>query len=370
MFLPFYYLELNHRQMKKWTLYSLIVLLAFGIFSQAQAASNAKNHQETQLDDSPVCTPVPVSKCWKRLADLLEKAKPPENEREFGDQLFSYVMMAKLAYWAKDFSDAKEINRLALEFSKKGKFTGRDADMSASIFGIMININLANLALSTREYAEALGYLDQYSSTWKKLGKPDGEPDELVLMRCAALNGLQRGSEAGVLLEQLLKKLNFSGRAPWEANPIGLEPVNPYESGRRIAAHFMREGKHEKALALLQSMEQRRTQTISQMPKDPVAGGYWATHGEPTALLDDQAAIYLKLGRDAEAEPLLRASLLVPEKKSGKRLPLMLTRLAELTRRKGQIAEADALMLRAKAIPRQEQWEKIDPLSPALGYIE
>lgn len=356
--------------MKKRTLYSLIVLLAFGISSQAQAADNTKNNQKTQFDDSPVCEPVPVSKCWKRLADYLEKAKPPQNEREFGDQLFSYIMMAKLAYWARDFSDAKEINRLALDLSKKRKFTGRDADMSASIVGIMININLANLALSTRGYAEALGYLDQYSSTWEKMGKPDGEPDELVLMRCAALIGLQRAREAEVLLEQLLKKLNFSGRAPWEANPIGLEPVNPYESGRRIAAHFMREGKHEKALAMLQSMEQKRTETIPQMPEEPMPGGYWATLGEPTALLDDQAAIYLKLGRDAEAEPLLRASLLVPEKKSGKKLPLVLTRLAELSRRKGQITEADALMLRAKAITRQEQWEKIDPLASTLGYLD
>ncbi|MFZ6745393.1 tetratricopeptide repeat protein [Undibacterium sp. JH2W] len=356
--------------MKKRTLYSLLVLLAFGISSQVQAASSAKNNQEAQLDGSPVCTPVPVSKCWKRLADYLEKAKPPENEREFGDQLFSYIMMAKLAYWAKDFADAKEINQLALEFSKKRKFTGRDADMSASLFGVMININLANLALSKHEYAEALNYLDQYSSIWEKLGEQGGEPGELVLMRCAALIGMQRGSEAEVLLEQLLKKLNFSGQAPWEANPIGLEPVNPYEAGRRIAAHFMREGKYDKVLALLQSMEQRRTQTISQMSKDPVAGGYWAIHGEPTALLDDLAAIYLKLGRDAEAEPLLRASLLVQEKNAGKRLPLLLTRLAELSRRKGQLAEADALMLRAKAIPRQEQWERIDPLAQTLGYID
>ncbi|MFZ6678985.1 hypothetical protein [Undibacterium sp. Tian12W] len=355
--------------MKKWIVYSLMLLFAFDL---AQAADNTKNNQEAQLDNSPVCEPVPVSKCWKRLADYLQKAKPPASEREFGDQLVAYVMLAKLAYWARDFSDAKKFNLLALKFSKQTKFAVRDADMSASLFGAMININLANLALSKHEYAEALGYLDQYSFIWEKLSKPDGEPDELVLMRCAALIGLQRGSEAEILLEQLLKKLNFSAQAPWEESPLMLvlEPFNPYEAGRRIAAHFMREGKYEKALALLQTMEQRRTETIAQMPEDPMPGGYWATHGEPTALLDDQAVIYLKLGRDTEAEPLLRASLLVQEKKAGKRLPLVLIRLAELTRRKGQIAEANALILRAKAIPRQDQWEKIDPLASTLGYID
>ncbi|MFZ6708727.1 hypothetical protein [Undibacterium sp. TC9W] len=355
--------------MKKWIVYSLVLLLAF---DRAQAAENTKNNQKTQFDDSPVCEPVPVSKCWKRFGDYLQKAKPPASEREFGDQLVAYVTLAKLAYWARDFSDAKKFNLLALKFSKQTKFAVRDADMSASLFGAMININLANLALSKHEYAEALGYLDQYSFIWEKLSKPDGEPDELVLMRCAALIGMQRGSEAEILLEQLLKKLNFSGQAPWEASPLMLvlEPLNPYEAGRRIAAHFIRDGKHEKALALLQSMEQKRTETISQMPEEPMPGGYWATLGEPTALLDDQAAIYLKLGRDAEAEPLLRASLLVPEKKSGKKLPLVLTRLAELSRRKGQIAEADALMLRAKAFLRQEQWEKIDPLAQTLGYLD
>ncbi|MFZ6731589.1 hypothetical protein ACO0LG_06690 [Undibacterium sp. Ji42W] len=358
--------------MKKRILYSLILLSAFGIFSHAQAAGNVKSNQKSLLDDTPDCEPVPVSKCWKRLADYLEKAKPPANEREFGEQLVAYVTLAKLAYWVRDFSDAKKFNLLALKFSKQTKFAVRDADMSASLFGAMININLANLALSKHEYAEALGYLDQYSSIWEKLSKPDGEPEELVLMHGAALIGLQRNSEAEVLFEQLLKKFNFSGQAPWEASPLMLvlEPVNPYEAGRRIAAHFTREGKYEKALALLQTMEQSRTETIAQMPEEPVPGGYWATHGEPTALLDDQAAIYLKLGRDTEAEPLLRASIFTQGKKAGKRLSLVLTRLAELTRRKGQIAEADALMLRAKAVLRQEHWEKIDPLATTLGYID
>ncbi|MBI3727667.1 MAG: hypothetical protein HY254_04955 [Burkholderiales bacterium] len=353
--------------MKNWILYSLILLLAFG---DAQAASNAKDDQGLRLSDSPVCTPVPVSKCWKPLADYLEKLEPPARENEYGDQLIAYITMAKLAYWARDFSDAKEINRLALELIKKRKFTGRDADLGTSLFGIMINVNSANLALSMHEYARALDYLDQYSSIWNKLGEPDGEPEELVLIRCAALIGLQRGAEAEVLLEKMLKKLNFSGQAPWEANPLGLEPVNPYDAGRRIAAHFMREGKYEKALTLLQSMELRRAQTISQMPKEPIAGGYWAAYVEPTDILDDQAAIYLKLGHDDQAEPLLRASLLEQEKKAGKRLPLVLTRLAALTRRKGQPAEADALTLRAASATKQEQWEKIDPLTPTLAYVD
>ena len=353
--------------MRSRILYSLTFLLAF---SAAQAATAAKNQQEVQLLDKPVCQPVPVSKCWKPVADYLGKMQPPESEREFGQVFMAYLQTAEIAHWVKDFSDAKELNRLALEFAKKRKWTGRDADFNAALMTNMVNVNSVRLALSMGEYAQTLNYLDQFTSFWEQLGERNAEPQEFMLIRSAALIGLQRAAEAEVLLEKMLKQLNFSGRAPWEGNPLGLEPVNPYEAGRRIVAHYVRAGKHEQALSLLQTMDTVRTQTISRMPKEPVPGGYWAAMVDPTAMLDDQAAIYLKLGRDTEAEELLRASLLAQEKKAGKRLPLVMTRLAELTRRQGRVVEADALMLRVKEVPKEGKWEKSDPLIPMLAYIE
>jgi hypothetical protein len=194
--------------------------------------------------------------------------------------------------------------------------------------------------------------------------------DSVALQRCAALIGLKRDAEADAALEDLLKKLDFEGESPWEGVPFGPQPLDPYQTARRIAAHYMRERHFEQAMALLKMVEEKRVKTMAIKTKEPHRGEYWAATLDPADILDDEASVYVAMGRDDQAESLLMASLQQLDGATNRQMKRTLSKLAALKIRAGRQAEANDFATRAGAITLEEERPMTDPLATTLGFAE
>ena len=342
---------------------------ALANFAFANAAPQTLTYESLPHEMGTFCRVNREAKCWKSFADEMAQLRPPGTERERQEQFGGYWMLANVALFVGDFPESKEFFDTTLKLVVNLKSDTKSGGDQA-FAGMMVRLSAADLALSMRDYATALKYLDEYSTQANKSFGRDTIFDAVILQRCAALIGLSRNAEADVLLAELLQKLNFEGQSPWEGVPFGPQPLDPYQTARRIAAHYMREHNFEQALAVLKTAEEKRLKTISLVPKEPVRGQYWATMLDPADILDDKAAVYIAMGQDDQAEPLLMASLRERESTSNQQLKRTLSKLAALQMRAGQLAQARDFEARAGAIKLAERRPMTDPLVATLGFAE
>jgi tetratricopeptide (TPR) repeat protein len=354
-----------NNKMKKW----IAAVLALTISSFSHATSQEKTYKDVSHVEGSICNVKPQAKCWKPLADLLTQLGTPSTEREREDQLSGYWMLAKSAHLVGDFSDSKEFYGIALNLAKGVKPDAKNGvDQIAA--SMMIKSDAAALALSMHDYSTALSYLDEFSAFSRKAFGRESDSDSISLLHCAALIGLKRTTEADKGLQEILQGLNFEGQSPWEDFPFGPQPLDPNQTARRIAAHYMRENNYEQALLVLQMVESKRLKTMSIVPKEPVRGAYWASLLNPADILDDEAAVYIGLGRDDQAEPLLIQSLQIREKKANRQLQHLLVTLGALRKRAGRQAEAIDFANRAAAVKMDEDPMWTDPLESTLGFAD
>lgn len=347
----------------------LAVALALGIASSAKAATQDKNYEDAMSATYFSCRVQLQSKCWKPLADVLAQTKAPTTEQEREDQMFDYWILAKTAHWVGDFADSANFYDTTLTLAKGLKIKP-DGKGNPSDIGSIVKIDLAALDLSAKDYSSAFRILDEITPLEKDLLAGDSIAVSTSFMRCAALIGLKRTAEADAALQDLLQKLDFQGESPWEGMPVGPQPIDPYDVGRRIAAYYLRIGNYDKAMATLQMIDTRRKETLAGAAQDAPRRRYWALGLAPADILDDEAAIYLAQGRDDQAESLLRTSLKMREPKADRQLKRLLTRLAALDRRKGNISEADEFLTSAATIKADESRTGADPFADTLGLAD
>ncbi|HEX7643741.1 MAG TPA: hypothetical protein VF472_16155 [Burkholderiaceae bacterium] len=312
---------------------------------------------------SSTCPNGPRTECWQPLADKLAPLKQQVTGPQREELLSAYWELAGSAQFVGDFKESKMFYDNALEMVD-GLAPAANGESEGEFLHAMIRYDEAILALGMHDYAGALREFDDFSSLAKSRGWSASA--STAFFRAAALIGLGRTAEADQLLEALLQGLSFDGESPWEAPPFGPQPFNPYGAGRRIAAHYMHEHRFDKALNLLHKLETERQATLAKMPKEPIRGGYWAQWTSQADLLDDEAAVYVMMRKDDEAERSLTASLALREAEQDQALRNTLQKLALLEKRKGDNARADSLTRRAAAIKTGPRFA--DPLQDTLGF--
>lgn len=333
--------------------------------AHAEIASNL--YEDLDREAMTVCAPPSEHGCWKPFAEHVAQLKPATNEKERDAQLFIYWMLSKTTERMGDYADSAKYLAATLDLAKAIPPQKTNRDISSDFMSAAIKVDIAELDLIVKDYSGALSNLDDFITAMRR-GPKEGEmPEVVTLRRCAALIGLNRSSEADLALQRLLEKLDFDGRSPWEGWPFVPPPVSPYDAARRIAAHWTREGKYEQALALLQTIQTKRQRAIAHHAEETEPGTLWAIGVSEADILDDEAVVYLAQRRDDPAESLLRTSLQTSEKDADKHLTRTLTMLAALERRKGAIAEADALVARIVPAKADYMLKWPDPLAETLG---
>gem|GEM_PF-3131340 len=353
--------------MKTW----FVAVLACAMTLSAHADSPKDNSDEIGQAMMTACSHGVTAKCWRPFADAIAKAAPPQSEREYEDRMVYQWMLAKFAYWAKDFSDAGRFFDATRELVKSLKPTS-DPEINADTFGPMLDADIAALNLSTHDYAAALHNIEPYITLSKKLVEPDASPDGAWLLYSAALIGLNRTEEADAVLLDGLKKLQYDGLKPFEDMfPLGPPRINAYDATQRIAVYYMRSGQYQQALSLIEDLEKKRQHAIENAEKEQERRPLWASSLEPADIWFDEAIVYLAQGKDDKAEPLLRAALTQQGKYADRRTKQVLIHMSELDRRTGKNKEADEFAARAAAIQAPKEWSEIDePLEDTLGVAQ
>ena len=346
--------------MKK-RLVSMLLTAAVGI---AQALPDDAQKALFQEIDT-MCSGGPQTHCWQRAAQLLAQLKPAATEREYEDRFLAYWFLGKAAYLAGDWSDARRLYDLALQIVSNAELASSSKFDPGAMRAVM-GVDEAELAMSMEDFAAALGYVDAFAAFQLRDAAQTIEPESAMLLRCGALIGLKRPADA--CLQALLGKLDFSSSSPWEWMPLSVQVLDPYSTTRRIAAHLMREGKYDQALAVLENLELARTSTLARFPNQPLVGKRWAALVSPAEILNDQAAIYLAQGNYLAAEPILLKALVIADKAGGRQLRRTLDKLAELNYRAGRTEQAIAFAIRAEAVLLDNNPARIDPLARTLGF--
>ncbi len=344
------------------------IIDTFALIAMASMQSSWSQDAYEGLSSAAImtCNNEPQTQCWKPLADRLDQLKAPETKQQRQDVLIAYWMLAKAAHSVGDLYESKKIFDITLKLASDARSSGL-AEEESSFIRLEIGYDRATLALSMHDYASALRDLDGVSSFIKEATQNGPEPDSVMLSRAAALIGLGQTSEADATLGTLLKTLKYDGQSPWEGFPIGPQPLNPYETGRRIAAHYLRERRFEDALTLLETLKSEREKTLANLPNERVRGEYWARLTKAADILDDKAGVYSAMGNDDQAEQLLKASILEREKTRNRQLRSTLEQLSAVEKRKGNAAEANDLAQRAASIKAEKA--PSDPLGATLGFV-
>lgn len=344
--------------MKKW----IVLILAFFAITPAHATPEADEFDERQLYGASACVAHLESRCWKPMADRLAALKEPVTDKQLETLISAYWMLAKEAEYASDLNDSKSFYGTTLRLASGLKIK----DVPPVWMNDIILCDTVELALRMHDYALALRQIDEIMSHDLSHQAVDST---LLFFRAAALIGLGRTTESNTVLDTLLQKLDYADAHPWEAWPLGPQPLDPYDTARRIAAYFSREHRYADALALLKMLEAKRQKTLAEAPLQPERGGYWANLVEPQDFMNDEADVYIAQGKDDEAENLLKASLALLEKRAAtKQERKVLEKLAAIEKRNGKITESAEFLRRAASLAIKEvdsTWP--DPLNDTLG---
>jgi tetratricopeptide (TPR) repeat protein len=300
----------------------------------------------------------PKPGCWKSVGERLAQRAAPRSEREREDQVADIWMVATVASDVADFAESKRLYDRALAMAHGMAVHDEFAEAA-------IKIDAAKPYLLTRDYAVALRLLDEALSS----SAAATESGEFSLLRAAALIGLQRNAEADHILQGVFDHLDFDGIMPFDGLPFGPQPVDPYDTGLRIAAHFGREGQYDKALTLLDTLDGKVLSAAGKPAEHGVFPRHWVDKASRVAILDGKAAIYLAQGRQALAETTLQQAIQIPEQDAEPNLRRALARLATVERQSGQLKSADQLEQRARAI-RTEKYFVPDPLVGTLAAFD
>lgn len=348
--------------MKKWIALALMLVITLSAKAEHSAFDDAFDRAMSSCNNGV------ESKCWRPLADALSKAPPGDENYE---RVFQYWMLAKLAYYSGDFADSRKFFDKTLDFAKDIQFPDDHGyPTHQDTARLMVGLDIAALDLSEHDYSSALHHIEAYVAFEKDVRKNRDESSSAVLLQSAALVGLKRTAEADVLLQDLVRKLDFDARGPVDGWLLGPEPMNPYSAAQRIAAYDMRAGRYEQALNLLDDIEQKRKLKLSTTSGDMRPGIPWAALVDPADILFAKAVVYLAQSKDDKAEPLLHEALAMPDKSEGRSTKRALIHLAELDKRSGKNKEAEELATRAAAIHPLRTWEDVDPLADTLGFAQ
>jgi tetratricopeptide (TPR) repeat protein len=295
-------------RLRRWTM----AIVAVSIAAAVQATPQAQVSAELIGTAYAACKANPAPRCWAASAEQLSRLDLPKSTVDQEKRLFDFVMLGRLAHATGDYTDARLFYDRALSLAKSMKGQHRE-EGEANFFPMLFKLEETELAMSMRDYDAALEHIDAFLALSAKDGLRNEVQDEFSMLRCGALIGQRRKAEADRCLQTLLERLNFDGRAPWEAYPIGPQGLNPFEAARRIAAHEARERRFDSAMNLLLRIEAARENALridaDAVKKEPwLPGKPWAAFVEPADIMEDKAAIFLAQGDDARAAPLLLAA--------------------------------------------------------------
>jgi tetratricopeptide (TPR) repeat protein len=260
-----------------------------------------QEYEQVEKTTREICQDGVRHGCWQPLEKLLQRLPRPIDKWQWDEYFFGHLALSQAAYWAGDVDVSSHFFEDTLEIAKRiDQF-----DEGRQGFAVLlITSEAAAPALSLGNYKRALAYLDL------ALAQPasQGVYERIAVMRAGALVGLHRDAEARKTLDLVVATLHLDGQAPWEGFPFVSGPINPYETVRRAAAFYSRQGDAAASLALLERAEATRRATIESMPKEPVPGGYWAQQLQPGILQLDMASVHEQQGHQEEAEQLKRAA--------------------------------------------------------------
>ncbi|MES2298516.1 MAG: hypothetical protein V4582_15835 [Pseudomonadota bacterium] len=347
------------------------LILVFCVATGAYAAPSANDYERITSEIFTACNGKPQSACWSSLKTRLAQLGPPKTKQEFDDQVLAYWMLAKLAHALGEFADAQSLFEATRALTQKTDTFGIRDD-AHDYAALILEADMAELAISAGNHAQALAYLDRIASASPEtMATPP-----IQLLRCAALIGLKRDGLANTCLQALLAGLDFSGASPSCGLPflLGPAPTNPYQIGRRIAAYYARQGKAEQAFDLLHLLAGKRQSAISVMAKDR-PDRLWATELSAADLLEDEAAVFVSQGSDMQADASLRRAIEIREQELSPTRKRDLIQLANIGRRMGQFNEAASLQARADALKAEPvdaapRPRLVDPLAATLGMFE
>lgn len=263
------------------------------VLAATTAGAHAADWAQQTMSALEDCYQRPRSNCWRPAADLLEQQTDMKTDLKG----FDFLSLSLLARRAGDFSDAYRLLARAKEELARAAATmpvaGTDGTNN---FELIFKYLAAQIQLAGRDYEGALINL-QHAAVGDF-----GNADMVLLSRAAALIGLGRDSEAEPILRSLQKKLPLDSGRGFCATGIlpGMDELNPYDVGRRIAAFYFRTGKAQEALSMLQVLEQARVKNLrtGDDPSQP-----WAALIDPKSLLEDQAIVLHAMGNQSVAMP-------------------------------------------------------------------
>jgi hypothetical protein len=234
------------------------------------------------------------SKCWLPLAAMLED----EPAIPLEDRASMYLALSMLARRTADFDDAHRfLARAEQAFQVLTSSVSEGKVESDEFFSAHFKYLAAQIQLAQGANAAALTNLELATAQLRDFST------HIQLSKAAALAGLARNREAEIVLRSLQSGLRFKGGPGFCATGIlpGLDELNPFETGRRIAAFYLHIGKGREALALLQTMELMRTQYLTN-GKDLFQT--WADKADATGLLRDQAIVLTAMGELSAAQAI------------------------------------------------------------------
>lgn len=310
------------------------------------------------------------SKCWKRLEDYLVQQKKPTSQRGREDLLFNYYILANFAHRSGDYRESEQFfaNTLKLAVNVPIKDGGKEFFMTP-----MVQVDLAMLFLSMREFEKALACFDGANNTLAKESLFEDHKKAIALGRVAALGGLNRLSEIEPLLPSILDSLNYNETLPFEAWLFGPDAIDPYATGRKIARVYQRLGQEEKALHVLDSLEEKRALFTTKSGTDEetlLRRRTWASQTHQSDIFNDKAEIYLSQGKNREAEMLLLpiSKFEIGKEDSARKRALL--KLAYIRKTEGNLIEVERLTKQALSIKIRDEEPRHDPMLATFGFIK
>jgi len=343
------------------------ILLALAVVSVSSRALATDDPYEAVYGDVARACQKPGHHCWQQTLDDLRKLPPASTEREKQGYLLSYYMISKFAYWVGDNDEAKHLFTQAMQLAK-----GIEIDKGVTAEPV-VTLDAVPVYLITRDYPKALGLLDQAQSGFARYAT-DGQqpaPLEMDVFRAASLIGLRRDEDADALLEQILGRLDFNERVPFEEWGVGPEPVDPYAFGRRVAARYFREGRTQDALSLLDLLDAKRAKAMAvKLQPGEIPVPTWAERTDVAELLYDRAVIQLSQGKPDVAAELFNRVLSRHKDDASAMRKHALLRLAKIKRDVGKLDESNTLQTAGEKIVVVEEPRTPDPLADTLGWID
>lgn len=343
-------------------LFILIVTLTFSNLAESNDDAFSENLRNCNLKQRK-------AQCWKPAEVYLQGLPAPSISKDFLNRFENYYLLAKTAHYVGDFADADRLYHVVEEFNK---MSPKYAELKGMDITPMIQYDHGMSYLSTHSYKSALNMFENAERAASNIEGYDHFKFENLIGKASALIGLSDWRGLEKVLNELSSSLDFKQIAPWEGWPFGPQLIGPYSTGRRIVAAYVRMKQYDRALALIDQIENERDQVMAARTKleyQPIQTRPWSALCNPNDLKADKSEILILQGKFRQAEEVLKPMLQIDLSDHSNIRKRVLTKLAKIEEKKGNKKSQIEFSHEAASLIINESEIQFDPLAETFGYI-